>query len=188
MEAIVAVDLVFGMGKDGKLPWKIKQDLEFFRKTTMGHILVMGGKTFRSLGKPLPGRLHLVLSKRSIRESSPFDGPFSNVLFYDNLQDLIIEIKHRLGGDARRVFLIGGAELFNCRHLINLVDTIHLTRIDARYDCDTFFELDFSDWIMTESQPSGVYSHDANAFIHFFKFLRENNCLEDKNQQITSKE
>ncbi|MDX2081136.1 MAG: dihydrofolate reductase [Terrimicrobiaceae bacterium] len=122
MIAIAAMtrDRVIGAG--GSIPWRLPEDLRFFKRTTMGQIVVMGRKTWDSLGRPLPGRENWVVSRTAEIEGirifrSPDEVPESP--------------------DERAVFVIGGAELY--RALLPRTSEILLTRVSAEVAGDTFF-------------------------------------------------
>ena len=108
------------IGKDGTLPWRLPEDLKFFKKTTLGHPILMGRKTFDSIGKPLPGRRNIVLS--STME------PREGVEVIRNLDELVAD---------EEVFLIGGAQLFET--LLPECAGMYLTWIEHPYEGDTFF-------------------------------------------------
>lgn len=137
MIAIAAMSRDRVIGAGGKIPWHISEDLKFFKRTTLGHVIVMGRKTFESLGKPLPGRENWVLSRSaSIEGARVFRNPSEIVP----------------PGDGREVFVIGGAELYaallpQCREIL-------LTLVDLRVAGDTWFpefesEFDAGEVILT---------------------------------------
>ena len=122
---IVAVADGGVIGKDGKLPWHFSSDLKYFKKTTMGCTLIMGRKTFESIGqKPLPGRENFVLSRHKKMEAE-------NLRFFDSFEKALAEVK------TEKAFIIGGGELF--RHTLDKIDGIFLTRIHAPFEGDTFY-------------------------------------------------
>jgi len=121
---IAAVDENFGLGKNNQLLCHLPADLAHFKKNTMGKPIIMGRKTFESIGKPLPGRLNIVLSKKVPK----FEG--SEV--YTSLTSAM----ERLKGVAE-VMIIGGAELFG--EALPLANRIYLTRIHHQFDADVFF-------------------------------------------------
>ena len=110
------------IGKNGTLPWHLPEDLKFFKKTTMGHPILMGRKTFESIGRPLPGRRNIVLS----RTMPPREG----VEVIGSVADLVCE-------EGGTVFLIGGAQLFET--LLPQCDGMYLTWIGHPCEGDTFF-------------------------------------------------
>jgi len=122
MIAIVAMSPQRVIGDAGRIPWHISEDLKFFKRTTLGHSVLMGRKTFDSIGKPLPGRDNLVLSR-----SAEIAG-VRMVRSLDEIQE---------PADGRELFVIGGAELYGA--LLPRCDTILLTRVTIDVRGDTFF-------------------------------------------------
>ena len=124
-EIIVAVSIYGAIGKDGKIPWKQKTDMKRFRKKTTGHIVVMGRKTFESMGsKPLPNRLNIVVS------TSMKPGDFQTYVCCNSIEavnDLINRLRDT--GDTRRVFIIGGSGIYKAFE--PYASLIHFTVIDC---------------------------------------------------------
>ena len=99
---IIAIAENFAIGKDGKLPWHYSSDLKHFKRTTTGHVIVMGASTWRSIGKPLPNRLNVVLS----RSMKVLTDPNAVVL---RTKEQILELSTYLSSD---IFIIGGAKTY----------------------------------------------------------------------------
>ncbi len=112
------------IGKDNRLPWHFSSDLKFFKQLTMGQTIIMGRKTFESIGKPLPGRENFVLSKLP----NQHDGA---VKFFNSIQDAIRAVKTKDG------FIIGGASLF--KETMPFVDGIYMTRVHENFTGDIFY-------------------------------------------------
>src|SRR3989338_5260970 len=112
------------IGKDNKLPWHYSDDLKFFKATTMGSAIIMGRKTFESIGKPLPGRDNFVLSR----------GDFSSPLVVNVIHSLDKAYRKT---DKENIFIIGGADLF--RQTIGQVNGIYLTKVPGSYEGDTMY-------------------------------------------------
>lgn len=108
------------IGADGGIPWRLRSDLKRFKALTMGHTLVMGRATFQSIGRPLPGRRTLVVTR------TPLDGV-----------ETVASLDAALAAAARPVFLAGGARIYG--EGMALADTIFLTRVHAAPDGDTRF-------------------------------------------------
>lgn len=129
---IVAVAKNFAVGKNGKLPWHHSADLKFFKQTTAGHTVAMGFNTWKSIGKALPNRLNIVLSRREIVESQP------NVLLLRS-RDEVSALAKYLNCD---LFIIGGAQTY-----ANFADEIEkwivTTVPDEAGDADTFMSRNF---------------------------------------------
>ena len=129
-KAIVAMSLNRVIGKDNKLPWHLPEDLRWFKKLTTGNVVIMGRKTWDSIGKPLPNRENIVLSH------SADAIPGARVI--RSLSELQAE------GDPRDYFIIGGAQIF--RSYLPLCSDIYLTLVKREVDGDVFlppFEQDF---------------------------------------------
>ena len=136
---IVAIARNGVIGDKNALLWHIKEDMRFFRTTTSGHAVVMGRKTFESLGsKPLPKRTNIVIT----RAERTFDG----ALTAHSLEEAIAMAE----GDTE-IFVIGGAQIY--AEALNKVDRMYITRVDKDYEGDTSFpEIDFSKWELVASE------------------------------------
>jgi len=120
------------IGGDGKLLWHLPEDLKRFKSLTTGNPIVMGRKTYESIGKALPGRLNIILTKNR-------DFKADNCLIYNNIYDLL-EIYQQ-----SNLFVIGGGEIY--KMFLPFADKIELTLIDKDFEGDTFFPELGSDWI-----------------------------------------
>jgi dihydrofolate reductase len=114
------------IGRDGALPWRIPADMARFRALTMGHCVIMGRRTFDSIGGPLAGRTNVILTRR-------IDFTPPGCLVFHDLESAL----ERCRATAEEIFVIGGAELF--RQALPLVDRLHLTLVHGRFEGDTFF-------------------------------------------------
>lgn len=121
MKAIAAMSLNRVIGAQGKIPWRLPEDLKFFKRTTVGHVVLMGRKTYESLGKPLPGRENWVVSRRSI----------PGVRVIHDLREITEP------GGGRELFLIGGAQLYG--ELLLECSELFLTVVKREVAGDTFF-------------------------------------------------
>ena len=123
------------IGNQGKIPWHISEDLKRFKQTTLGHTVVMGRKTFDSLGKPLPGRANIVITR------NPNFKPDGALVFHDVEQALA----HCRTHGEQNVFIIGGGEIY--RQTIDLADELLLTYVRIAIQGDTHFpEFSPADW------------------------------------------
>jgi dihydrofolate reductase len=113
------------IGKDNAMPWKIPGEQAYFKRVTMGHPIIMGRKTWESIGRPLPGRRSIVVSR-----NAAFSAPGAEVV-----HDL--QAAMALCAGAAETFVIGGAELY--RLALPLADRLLITEIDRDFDGDTFF-------------------------------------------------
>jgi dihydrofolate reductase len=133
---IVAKSLNGVIGLGNKLPWTLKTDLAHFKKVTMGHHLILGRKTFDSFGgKPLPGRMHLILSNEPKAASE-------NVLWFNSV---FRALKHAERQGEKEVFIIGGAQIYKA--CLSLVDRLYLTEVQSEVKGDTYFPtLSLKNW------------------------------------------
>ena len=151
---IVATDDRGGIGRDGRMPWHLPEDLQRFKRITMGKPIVMGRKTWESIGRPLPGRQNIVISRQA-----GLDTPGAMVV--GSLPDAL-----RAAGDVPEVCVIGGAEIY--RLALPLAREIHLTRVHALVHADTFFPLlDAVEWeeIGREDRPADEWQAYPYSFI-----------------------
>ena len=130
---IVAIAQNGTIGDKNSLLWHIKEDMRFFRTTTSGHPVIMGRKTFESLGsKPLPKRTNIVITRA--------DREFEGVLIAHSLEEAI-----RMAGEDEEIFVMGGAQIY--REALSVVDRMYITVVERDYEGDTSFpEIDFSQW------------------------------------------
>lgn len=137
MIAIVAMSPNRVIGAEGRIPWHISEDLKFFKRTTLGHAVLMGRKTFESIGKPLPGRENIVLSRTA---------DFPGVRMVRSLDEV------NEPADGRLLYVIGGAELYAA--LLPRCSELLLTRVAMNVTGDTFFpafETDFDEGELLET-------------------------------------
>jgi dihydrofolate reductase len=158
---IAACTPEYVIGKDGKMPWHLPPDLKHFQQLTMGHPVIMGRKTYESIGRPLKGRKNIVLSRNA---ALTIEGVSVVTSFVDAL---------KLAQDTSptdRVFVIGGANVY--QQALSIADTLHLTVIFQKYEGDTFFpKFDLSEWELV----SEIY-HEAegkNPAFSFYKYERK---------------
>jgi dihydrofolate reductase len=125
------------IGKDNGLIWHMPNDLKFFKETTTGHYVLMGRKSYESVGKPLPNRLNIIITRNT-------DYAVEGALVVHSLQealDLALEQKQQ------EVFILGGGEIYRQALEKKLVDRIYLTEIKDRFEGDTYFpELNAAEW------------------------------------------
>lgn len=133
------------IGKDNGLPWHLPEDFEFFKQKTKGHILIMGRKTFESLGKPLPKRFHIVISRQKMTSN------LSDVVFVSSFEEAVKHAK-KIGKDwPEEVFIIGGGEIY--KQTLPYTDRIYLTVIEKNFDGDAHYpEFNEKDFILQDRQ------------------------------------
>ena len=153
LSLIVAMDEGGLIGRNNALPWRLPEDLKFFRRITLGKTVLMGRKTWDSLGKPLEGRRNWVLSR------DPAFRPAGCEVFATLERALAA---HRDG----ELVVIGGAELY--RQALPLARTLHLTRVHARVAGDTAFPA----WNPAQFRQTGSVDHPADErHAHAYSFL-----------------
>ena len=139
---IVAVSRNGAIGLNNQLPWYLPEDLKYFKSVTMGKPLIMGRKTFDSIGRPLPGRANIVLT-RDLQWTS--DG----VEVVQSVEQALVagEIACE-AADVDEIMVIGGEQIY--RMTIDLADRIYLTQVDADVEGDAFFpDIDLNNWSQT---------------------------------------
>ncbi|MFI5219540.1 MAG: dihydrofolate reductase [Bacteroidia bacterium] len=124
------------IGKDNKLIWHLPADLKRFKQLTMGHHIIMGRKTFESIGRVLPGRTTVIISRQP-------GFKIENCIYANSLEQAI-----ELCRDDAEIFITGGAQIFE--HAIALANKIYLTQIHQSFDGDVFFpEINNEEWKIT---------------------------------------
>jgi dihydrofolate reductase len=145
LSLIVAMSENRVIGRDGGLPWRLSADLKRFKQLTMGHHLLMGRKTFESIGRLLPGRISVVITRLADYQAA------GAVVAHS------LEAARKLAADDPEVFIIGGGEIY--RQALPQVDRIYLTRIHAQVEGDTYFpEIVDQEWTLREDT---CYPRDA---------------------------
>ena len=160
---IVAYASNYVIGKDGKLPWHIPADLKYFKELTYGSPIIMGRKTFESIGRPLPGRHNIIITRNS---EYTCDSCF--VVF--DIQGAIKEANNFAREyDCGEIFIIGGAEIY--RQSMDYIDKAYITEVHADFDGDAVFDIsDFSKW----QETSRVYhSNEAMDLPYSFVVLNK---------------
>lgn len=153
---VVAMDRNGLIGKDNQLPWRLPADLKLFKSITMGKPIIMGRKTFESIGKPLPGRLNIVVTNNH-------KYPARGYVVAVSLDDAIEK-----AGRVDEIMIIGGAALY--RQALARANRIYLTLVEAEMDGDTWFP----PWQQAEWSETQRSTHDAdekNQFAYTFKIL-----------------
>ena len=151
---IVAADEHGGIGRGGTLPWHLPEDLRRFKALTMGKPIVMGRRTWDSIGRALPGRRSIVVSRQP-------GLALGGAEVFPSLEDAL-----RAAGDAPEACVIGGADMY--RLALRFAETIYLTRVHASVEADTFFPpLDATEWeeVAREERPRDERHAYACSFI-----------------------
>lgn len=137
---IACVDLAGGIGKNGTIPWKCPEDLEYFKETTSGHVCIMGRKTWDSLPFKLPGRVNIVISRGHVVPKGDKDPDYTFTSLYHLL--LFIEKNRRNTFKGKEFFVIGGAQIYSIFLNAGLVHKVYLNELSESYDCDVKFPRD----------------------------------------------
>ena len=143
MKLVLAVDNNWAIGQDNKMLYDLKKDLKHFKETTTGGLVIMGRKTFDSMGSALPNRENIILSRNANLKR---DG----ALVFNDIKDIISYVKI----SDKEAFVIGGAEI--CEIFLDNIDEAIITKIDAESSADTYlhnFDTDPNFEIIEESSP-----------------------------------
>lgn len=158
---IVALDEKGGIGKDNRLPWHLSSDLKRFKQLTLGHYLIMGRKTYETIGRPLPGRVMIVIT-----HNPQFQPP--GCLIAQSLEEALA-IAQKNG--ETEAFIAGGGEIF--AQAIRLADRIYLTQVHTVVEANIFFpHLSFGEWNEIESIKQ--QADEMNDYPTTFKILERN--------------
>ncbi len=146
------------IGKGNNLPWNISEDLKLFKKITMGNILIMGRKTYESIGKPLPGRKNFIITstapESSAAEISSSAPVFENgkTYYFASFSDAASAASSAEGSP----FIIGGASIY--AHTLRYADRMYLSLVKKEYDGDVYFpRFDLDEWVLSEEKDFGGF-------------------------------
>lgn len=140
VSVVVAVAENNAIGKDNQLLWHLPADLKHFKQITTGHTIIMGRKTFDSIGKPLPNRRNIVITRSVGLE-------IAGVEVVNTIEEALL-----LCASETEVFIIGGAEIY--KSAMERTDRIYLTRVHESYAADAFFpEINANDWNEVDVEP-----------------------------------
>ena len=146
------------IGKNNQLVWRLPADLKFFKNLTTGHPIIMGRKTFESIGKPLPNRTNIVITRQQDFEAE-------GCLVAHSLNEALM-LAQQLDSE---IFIIGGAEIY--KQAMFLADTIYLTEVHHTFEGDTFFpEIDSVLWEETSRDEHS--SDEKNPYDYAFVTLK----------------
>ncbi len=155
---IAAVAKNNALGKDNQLIWHLPADLKRFKKVTLGHHIIMGRKTFESLGKPLPNRTTIIITRNTnyIAEGC---------IVVNSLEEAINTAKA-----DKNPFILGGAEIY--KQALEIADVLDLTLVHYEFEADAFFpKIDFNHW--KEVSREDFKANDKNKYDYsFVKYLR----------------
>lgn len=148
---VVAMTRAGVMGKDNALPWHLPEDLKHFKKVTMGMPIIMGRKTYESIGRPLPGRRNIVLSRQK-------DLDYVGAEVFESFEQALNELQKDLS--LTEIAIIGGAEIF--KQTIAYATKLHITWIDKAFAGDVVFPLEALDpfeMVEAEGHPTHEIPH-----------------------------
>ena len=156
LSIVVAMDENRLIGKDNKLPWHLPADLAYFKKNTTGKSIVMGRKTYDSIGRPLPNRRNIVISRNS-------KTLITGCEVLSSIDEVLSITK-----DEDEVMIIGGASL--CEQLLPQVSRLYITKIEGKFDGDVYFpEYNEADWRQVSCESH--LPDDLNEHAHHFLVL-----------------
>ncbi len=158
---IAAIDSNRGLGKDNSIPWKIKEDMKFFKEMTIDSTVIMGHNTYKSLpkkSKPLPNRFNIVLTRQTDLKST-------GNIFYTDIVGMNLYIKsNTLNKD---IFIIGGEQIYS--YFIKAASKIFLTVIDKKYDCDRKFPYISNNYKITKVSNK-IYDETEKVYYRFIEY------------------
>ena len=158
---IVAASTNNAIGIRGELPWRLSSDLQHFKATTMGKPIVMGRKTWDSIGRPLPGRQNIVITRQAG--------------FVAEGCDVVASLAEaaEAAGDENEIMVIGGSEIYSLA--LPLADRLYMTRVHAAVDGDAFFpEIDATEWRLIDDEHHEADERNEHPY-SFRVFERETN-------------
>jgi dihydrofolate reductase len=153
---IVAVGRNNVIGNKNTLPWNLPADLKMFKEITSNHFMLMGRKTYESIGRPLPNRTSVVITSQK-------DYIAPGCIIVHSLEEAL-----EVSKNEEEVFVIGGSELF--KHALNIADKIHITKIDSDFEGDVFFpEINEVEWITMSTKKFEPY--EKNIYNYSFNIM-----------------
>jgi dihydrofolate reductase len=181
IKMIAAIDRNLGLGRDNQLLFRIPADLQRFKQLTLGHTVLMGRKTFESIGRPLPGRHNIVLSRKSCSTmnhhvSTEHFTSQTSLEFISDIETLLTPEPEREPHrePSRELFIIGGAQIYE--FFLPYADELLLTRVEQSFDADCFFpdwqraaQTHGYQWTLIESLTGLTY---ANLDYGFYRYLK----------------
>ncbi len=152
---IVAASSNHVIGKNNQLLWHLPNDMKFFKQTTWAMPIVMGRKTFESIGsKPLNGRVNIILTQQENFKA--------NAVVVNNINDVLFVAQEH---DYKEIFVIGGAEVYN--QFLDKANKIFLTKVHTTIEGDSYFDFDKNDWKLSFSENH--FKDEKHAFDYTFE-------------------
>ena len=158
ISAIVAISKETSLigTSDGKIPWHIKEDFAYFKEKTVGHPIIMGRKTFETFKKPLPGRVHIVISRTEQEKNS------EQVIWVTSLEEALQKAREI---ESNEIFIIGGGQIYELA--LNYIDRLYITFVDGNFEGDIFFpnfsKYDFKK-VSSRYSNEGDYTYEFTVF------------------------
>ncbi len=138
---IAIVDSEYGLAKNGEIPWSFAEDLRFFYQKTKNDVVIMGRRTFESLGAPLKNRINYVISQTISKDSQ-------NIFVFDSLEKALEHIEKQQ--KIPEIWIIGGAELCNYVLERNLIDEAYITKVAKNFHADLFLKISLLNYLKKE--------------------------------------
>ncbi|WP_102349298.1 dihydrofolate reductase [Bacillus sp. Marseille-P3661] len=155
---VVAMDKNRVIGKDNQLPWHLPADLAFFKKVTMGKPIVMGRKTHQSIGRALPGRENIILTR-----DKNFTAEGCTIIHH-------IDELNKITNNHDEICIIGGAEIF--KEVLPIIDRLYITEIEHEFEGDTFFPaIDRTNWQLVSSEKGP--KDEKNPYDYYFNIYEK---------------
>jgi dihydrofolate reductase len=163
---IVAMSENHVIAKDGKMPWHLPDEFKHFKETTLGHHIIMGRKTYESLGKALAGRRNVVLTRRANPASDENRTKSGVVEIYPDavsVQSLRQALDYAESQNEDEAFIIGGGQVY--KQAMELADRLYLTVVHHPFDGDVFFPaIDYDEWLVTREKHHPVDARHKYAY------------------------
>jgi len=163
LSIIAAMDQNHLIGEEGEIPWNLPADLKYFKKTTLGAAVIMGRKTFESIGSPLPGRRNIILTRNK-------DYSASGCEVVNSTKEILDDFLEK----KEEAFIIGGAEIYKL--FLPFSDKLYLTIIEHQFSGDTYFpEIDLQNWDKISEKKGAIDS--KNTFSHSYYIYQRKNTI-----------
>lgn len=157
---IVAIGKNNELGKENDLVWHLPNDFKRFKKLTTGHHIIMGRKTFESFPKPLPNRVHVVITRNEKYKRK-------GTIIVHSMKEAL-----QIAKNDTQPFIIGGGEIYSLG--IPIADKIELTRVHGSFDADTFFpEIQINEWELIKEEHHDIDEHHKYAYT-YLTYLKKN--------------
>ena len=155
------------IGRNGALPWYLPEDLKNFKRLTMGNAIIMGRKTYESIGRPLPGRLNIIITRQK-------NYHVDAAIIVHSIEEALLSCKKNKAFSGES-FIIGGAELY--KKTLNLCHRMYITEIQQSFDGDTFFpKFNPDEWVKTVCEKHKSVN-DNDLVYHFVIFDRKSSLI-----------